>query len=242
MGGIMRAFIVACAAIVAALMPSVCEAQDEEIVVTASRRAQSYQSLVAPTVSLKRRADFAIVSLEITNDTRDYSQRLNEVRDALRGLQALARPGAVTLAIVDEDAGIVRPFSLSAAEDLIRAGRRADTSALTIRLRTPVSEADTLESVQARMSRFVGQAVRPGRTEMELGESQLTMVNVDRYRSPLLEAIAEDGRRAAELFGSGYSIAVSGLQNQVAWLRTGDLELTLFIPYALSISRGSEAQ
>jgi hypothetical protein len=239
MEGDMRALIVASAALVAALVPGVCEAQDEEIVVTGSRRAESYESLVPPTISLKRRADFAIVELTIRNDTRDLSQRLGEMREALRGLQSRARTGSVTLAIVDEDVGIVRAFSLAAAEDLIRADRRADSSVIAIRLRTPVSEDDTLESVQQRVESFVDQAPKPGRTEMELGESQLTMVGVDRYREPLLQAIAQDGRRTADLFGAGYSIAVSGIENQVAWLRTGDLELTLFIRYSMSVERGS---
>lgn len=212
-------------------------AQDEEIVVTASRRAESYEQLVPPTASIKRRADFAVVGLEIRNDTRDQSQRLGEMREALRGLQNRARPGAVTLAIVDDDVGIVRPFSLTAAEELIRADRRADTSIISIRLRTPISESDTLESVQQRVEAFVNQAPKPGRTEMEIGESQLTMVGVDRYREQLLQAIAQDGRRAAALFGEGYAVSVSGLESQVAWLRTGDLELTLFIPYALTVQR-----
>lgn len=210
-------------------------AQDEEIVVTASRRASSYAALVPPTASLKRRADFAVVSLEIRNDTRDQSQRLGEMREALRGLQSRARPGAVTLAIVDDDVGIVRPFSLAAAEDLIRADRRADTSIISIRLRTPIAESDTLEGVQQRVAAFVAQAPKPGRTEMEIGESQLTMVGVDRYREQLLQAIAQDGTRAAALFGEGYAVSVSGLESQVAWLRTGDLELTLFIPYTLTV-------
>lgn len=71
---------------------------------------------------------------------------------------------------------------------------------------------------------------------MEVGDLQLTMVNVDRYREPLLSAIAQVGRRTSELFGSGYAIEVTGLENQVAWLRTGDLQLTLFIPYDMSVT------
>lgn len=226
----------ALAALVAVAWPATAAAQDEEIVVTASRRASSYESLVPPTVSIKQRADFAIASLEINNDTRDMSQRMGEVREALRGLLARTRSGAITLAIVDDDVGIVRPFSLAAAEDLIRAGRRADTSSITIRLRTAIDEDDTLEGVLARFAAFVEAAPKPGRTEMEVGDLQLTMVNVDRYREPLLSAIAQDGRRTAELFGSGYAIEVTGLENQVAWLRTGDLQLTLFIPYDMSVT------
>jgi hypothetical protein len=226
-------------ATIALLAPTAALAQDEEIVVTGSRRAVSYQELVPPTASLKRRADFAVIALVIRNDTRDQSQRLGELREALRALQSRARPGAVTLAIVDEDVGIVRPFSLAAAEDLIRADRRADTSTITVRLRTPIGETDTLESVQERINRFVDQAPKPGRTEMEVGASELTMVGVDRYREQLLQAIAQDGRRAADLFGEGYAVAVSGLESQVAWLRTGDLELTLFIPYALTVQRAN---
>jgi hypothetical protein len=230
--------ILAALALVAALA-SPAFAQDEEIIVTGSRRAISYEDLVAPTVSLNRRADFLVVSLDINNDTRDYSQRLGEIREALRGLSARARQGAVSLAIVDEDVGIVRPFSLAAAEDLIRSGRRTDTSSLTIRLRTAIGEGDTLEGLLERIEAFVDSAPKPGRTEMEIGESQLTMVGVDRYREQLLQAIASDGRRAAELFGPADAVSVGGLQNQVAWLRTGDLELTLFIPYTLDVTRAN---
>jgi hypothetical protein len=223
-------------ALIALAWSGAAAAQDEEIVVTASRRAASYESLVPPTISLKERADFAIVSLEINNDTRDMSQRMGEVREALRGLMSRTRSGGITLAIVDDDVGIVRPFSLPAAEDLIRAGRRTDTSSITIRLRTAIGDDDTLEAVLARFESFVDDASKPGRTEMDVGELQLTMVNVDRFREPLLIAIAQDGRRTAELFGSGYAVSVTGLENQVAWLRTADLQLTLFIPYDLSVT------
>jgi hypothetical protein len=212
-------------------------AQDdyEEIVVTGTRLAR-YEDYQVPQIFMKRRADFAIISLEVRSDTRDFSQRREEIRSALRGLQARTRDGAVTMALVDDEVGIVRDFTMAAAEELIRVDRRPDTSLITIRLRTPIRASDTLESINQRVESFVEQAPKPGRVEMETGETQLTLVNPQQYRDPLLSQITADGRRITEMLGQGYAIELSGLERQVAWQRSGELELTLFLPYSLSVA------
>ncbi len=206
----------------------------QEIVVTASRY-QSFQELLVPHIYLKRRADFVIVALQVRSDTRDFSQRQNEMREALRALQARARDGQVTLALVNDSTGLVREFSMAAAEELVRADRRPDTSVLTIRLRTPAAAADTLETIQARIDRFVAQTPKPGRIEMETGASELTLINPEQYRAAMLAEIAADGRTIAALLGASYGVEVGGLERQVAWQRSGDLELTLFVPYGLAV-------
>jgi hypothetical protein len=208
-------------------------AQDyEEIVVTGSR-LEAFDRLIVPHVTLVRRADFAIVDVEVRSDTRDQSQRLEEIRQGLRGLQTRSRPDGVTLALRDEDAQIVRDFSMQAAEDLFTRGPRADTSRVTVLLRTPITAQDTLETLRARVDRFVAAAPKPGRVEMEAGELALSMLDPNRFRSQLLAAIAADARAVAQAMGAGYSPSVGGLEGQVAWKRTGDLDLTLFVPYTI---------
>src|SRR5690349_10317382 len=117
----------------ALLWAGAASASAQEYVVTGAR-AERYRELQIPNVYMERRADFAIISLVVRSDTRDLSQRLEEIRSALRGLESRARGGGVTLAIVDEDVGIVREFSMAGVEELIRADRRPDTSTITIRL------------------------------------------------------------------------------------------------------------
>ncbi len=217
----------------AALWLAAGAASAQEIVVTGARAAR-YESYQIPNVYMTRRADFAIVSLVVRSDTRDLSQRLDEIRTALRGLESRARNGAVTVAIVDEDVGIVRDFSMAGAEELIQADRRPDTSTITIRLRTPVGENDDLDDISARIVSFVASAPKPGRVEMETGQMELTLVRPQQYRDPLLAEITADGRRVADMLGAGYGIELRGLERQIAWQRSGELELTLFVPYELS--------
>lgn len=226
----MRAALL-CAAVLAASAVAPAFAQDEEIVVTGSRLS-AYEDDRVPAVYLKRRADFVIISLEVRSDTRDFSQRREEIRAALRNLQA--RAGVVTLALVDDDVGIVREFTMGAAEELIRADRRPDSSLVTIRLRTPVGPEDSLERINQRIDAFVAGTPKPGRVEMETGGSELTLVNPEQYREPLLTQVAADGRRIAAMLGEGYGVELSRLESQVAWHRSGELELTLFLPYALA--------
>jgi len=210
-------------------------AQDaDEIIVTGSRYS-AYEELTAPHIFEKRRADFVIVELEVRSDTRDYSTRRNEIRDALRALEGRARQGSTTLVLTDEENGLVRPFSLASAEEIIRGDNRPDSSVITIRLRTPVGADDTLEAINERLERFVSGATKPGRVEMEMGDGELTLVDPEQYREGLVRAIAADGQAAAAAFGAGYGVVVTGLDRRVAWQRTGDLELTLFINYAMSI-------
>ncbi len=213
--------------------PVAAQEGQDEIIVTAQMRTSVYEAFLVPHVTMKRRADFVIVELEVSSDTRDASNRFDEMRQALRSLDARARGGPVTLALTDDEVGVVRPFTMGAAEELFRADRRVDTSVVTIRLRTPVGGADTLETINARMARFVEAAAKPGRVEMALGDAELTLIDPEQYREPMLADIAADGRRIAAMLGTGYGVGLSGLENQVAWRRTGDLELTLFLPYKL---------
>lgn len=213
-------------------------AQEEAIIVTGTR-IEAFESFQMPHIHMERRADSVIVELSVRSDTRDLSQRTGEMRDALRGLQSRAQNGAVALAIADDEAGIVRAFSMAAAEELIRGDHRPDTSFISIQLRTPVSADDTLEAVQARIERFVEAAAKPGRIEMETGEVNLVLNNPEQYRIPLVRDIAGDGRNIAAMLGPEYGVHVSGLERQVAWRRTGDLELTLFLPYSLNVARAS---
>jgi|CXWL01.1.fsa_nt_gi hypothetical protein len=210
-------------------------AQEDEIIVTGSRLAR-FEGFQVPQIFMVRRADFALVTLEVRSDTRDLSQRRGEMREALRGLHARANAGQVSLALVDESVGIVREFTVASAEELIRADRRPDTSVLAIRLRTPVAPNDTLDTINRRVSTFVAAAPKPGRIEMESGDIQLSLVNPQQYRDPLLAAITADGRRIAGMLGQDYGMSLSGLERQIAWQRSGELELTMFIPYALSAS------
>lgn len=209
-------------------------AQEEEIVVTGSR-LESWERFPAPHAYITRRADFAVVEVEILDDTRDAAARVAEMLDAMRRLEASARRADMTLALVDDDIDIVRSFSLEGARQLMSAGGRADTSYLTIRIRTAVTADDTLESIHNRVARFIEEAPKPGRVEMRVGETDLTMVNLERYRGDMLREIMAEANALSGMAGGVQTVQVGGLENQVAFKRSSDLELVLFLPYTLTV-------
>jgi hypothetical protein len=235
----MMRFLFAAALTLVIAAPAVAQNDSQEIVVTAQRLPGGYGQntpveIVLPHIVMKHRADSVIVDLVVRSDTRDRSDRLNEIRQALRGLEARANGANVSLALVDEDQGIILPFTMAAAEELIVADNRPDTSMLTIHLKTPVSANDTLNSIHQRIDGFVAQAPKPGRVEMSTGETQLVLSDPEQYRAPLLRSIAQDGQSVASTMGEGYGLTLTGLERRVAWTRSGDLELTLYVPYELS--------
>lgn len=208
--------------------------ENEEIVVTGSR-LQRYDGWPVPHTYITRRADFAVVEVELRNDTRAPDARRAEMLDALRRLEQSARRADMSLAIVDDDIGLVRPYTQAAAELLIQPGQRSDTSYLEIRLRTAITSSDTLESIHRRVSDLVNDTPKPGRVEMIVGQTDLSMVDMEQYRQDMLQRILAEGRDLSRLVGGAQGVQIGGLASQVAFQRTGDLELVLFLPYELSV-------
>ncbi|MEZ5956733.1 MAG: hypothetical protein R3C27_05910 [Hyphomonadaceae bacterium] len=232
--------LLAAAALAACLVePVAAQDAEEAVVVTGTRLArsdvQAMAEMAMPHITLRKRADSVVVDLYVRNDTRDAAARASEMRQALRGLEARARAGGVTLALIDATSGIVRPFSLEIAERSIGSGGAPDTSMLAIHLRTNVQANDTLDSINERIRAFVSAAPHPGRTELTPGTVNLVLNNPEQYHAPLVAAISTEGRSITEQLGSGYGVTVTGLERQVSWRRTGELELTLFLPYTLMV-------
>ena len=237
----MRAVLIAATLALAAAAPASAQEEEDAIIVTASRYQERYESFAIPHVALTQRADSAAMNLTISSDTRDAAARRAELNEALRGVARLGA-NAVTLGLLreDQDEGgvgrtrIVR-FSVEAAMELLGAGGRADTSQVTIILRTPVREEDTLESVEQRLKAFSANAPRPGRIEYFTGAIELVLINPPQYRAPVIAAIAADANTIVRGLGAGYGVRLEGLESPVAWKRAGDLDLRLFVPYRMVV-------
>lgn len=234
----LRQLVLAAALAVCTIAPAYAQ-EEEAIVVTGARRSEQYEAvaeMAMPHVTLRKRADSVVVDLYVRNDTRDAATRAAEMRQALQGLESRARGGGVTLALIDATSGVVRPFSLEIAERSISNGGAADTSALSIYLRTNVQANDTIDTINSRVAAFVSAAPHPGRTELTAGAVNLVLNNPEQYHAPLVTAISAEGRSVTDQLGASYGVTVTGLERQVSWKRTGELELTLFLPYTLMVS------
>ena len=213
------------------------ETQIEEIVVTGSR-VREWDVNEVPAVKVPHRADNLIVAVRVVNDTREATLRRTELVQTLRAM-ARAAEGRPDIALSIEDDGALVPLT----EDMVSTltlgvdGARADTSTASLVVKTPIRTDDTLDSASARIEQFVARAEPSGRSLVSLsGGWELSIINPAQYRASILAAIAEDARRTAATFGPGYAVEVTGLSNPVTWKQSGPLDLSMFIPFALTVT------
>lgn len=210
---------------------------DEEVVVTGARaslRNAVYAEVPIPAISMTRRADFVIVDATVSSDSREPEVRRAEIERTLQDMMRRARESEVTLALQQDD--VVRPFSMNLAMRLLSAGRRPDTSQVVVQLRTAVRDDDTLDTARQRFTRFIGGVEGSGRGLAEISSDiGLTLRDIPQYREPLIAAIVADARAISQALGPTYRAELTGLQNPVAWRKSGDLQMTMFISYQLGI-------
>jgi hypothetical protein len=234
-------FALAASALAAAAVATAGEG-DNVIIVTANRYQDRYENFVIPAVSIKRRADFVVVSLVMESDTRDAAQRRLELEEALKDMARRTQTGEISLALLDEgvegDGGEtrLRPFTVPLAMGLLRAGTRPDTTRVEILARTAVGKQDTLQGIEGRLDAFLDRVPRPGRVLITSKRIDLSLVDPGQYRGDLIAAILADGRKALALAGPGHALKIEGLEGRIAWRRSGDLDLTLYLPHRLQIA------
>jgi hypothetical protein len=239
----------AAVALGAALMlapPALAQRSSEvgEVVVTAERRAENLQGVPVafsggqPHVVVFHRADNLIVDLQVECDTRDQSDRLGELRATLKNVVgAAAADGSIELGVEDEQAGVVVPFRLEALDALLNPGQRADTTQVTIIVKTKIQPNDSFDAATGRIDAFIKKIKVVGRSQAaRSGDWQLTLISPRQYRPQILEAIAKDANEAAKDVGPGYGVTLNGLERPIGWSRSGPLELALYIPYSLNIA------
>jgi hypothetical protein len=186
-------------------------AYGQELIVTASRISE-YDATSTPHVFLRKRADNLIVEVNVVCDTRDMSQRRDELRTTLKSLiRAAEKDPTIELGIGEE---IVGRFDETMIDSLIGPSKRPDTSAAKLLIKTRVTPADTQDSATGRIEAFIEKAPKAGRTEV---------------------LVAKDSLASAGAFGADYGVSVQGLQLPVSWYQVGPLDLALYIPYRLEV-------
>jgi len=222
------------AALLLAPIPVVAaEEVPEEVLITGSL-LRTYDGYEQPHVTLTKRADNLITEVRVVCDTRDLSQRRDELRATLRNMiRATAQSPTITLGLGNE---IIGTFDESNIDAVIRSDGRADTSQAIVVIKTAVSATDTFDSATARITDFIQRTPKVGRTEILRNDKwNLTIIGVERNRPQLVSLIAADAKRTAGVFGANYQINVEGLQLPISWYQVGPLDLALYIPYKLQI-------
>lgn len=232
-------------ALAAALVAAPAAAQDQteinEIVVTGSRIQRDDYDMappVVPVVTVARRADNLIVSVWVVNDTREAAGRREELMRTLRSMaRAAASQPDIALSIQVDGQLVAFNEDMVSSLTLGIDGNRSDTSTASLIVKTPIRPGDTLDSASGRIVQFVARIEKSGRSLVNIsGGWQLSIINPAQYRPVVLEAIATDARETSARFGAGYAVEVSGMANTLTWVQSGPLDLSLFIPYQMSIT------
>lgn len=225
-------------------LPSPSFAQmGDEIVVTASRITSSdYEQ---PHVIMKRRPDNVILSVSVICDTRDQVKRLDELQKTMVDVIAKAKSQpAIDLGILiereDDDGNeisFVRPYDQAKFGDYVNGGYRADTSAIQLVLKTRVTDGyKTEEDALKVFETFIDSVKTTGRTEIITDDDPvLSIISPQQYRYEIIDDIAKDARRVSAAFGAGYHVEADGLEAPLVFYQTGELELTLYIPYGFDV-------
>src|SRR5215831_17512996 len=119
----------------ACLVGRVALAQEslQEVVVTGMRSESS-----VPGTSLKRPGDFILLTVQVSNDSRDQKTRKDEITATLRAMLAAAgKNQGIELSVIGDN-NMVLPLKLDSATLSLVNGKRADTSETTISVKTRI--------------------------------------------------------------------------------------------------------
>jgi hypothetical protein len=230
------------------------EAQDineGEVVVTGARARQTYidprtnravetdgDASELPSVGLRRRADFALLPVVIAGDTRDQTQRREEILTMVRSALELARRSNIELAVGNF---FVVPLTTENYRTLAFVGDgRPDSERVVFFVKTRLgASAGEANAAITRLEQFVGAVPASGRAEMRAaGALTLSIVAPDQYRGQILDLIAQDARAVAGRFGPEQKIEAHGLDRPVEWRRAGVTEVFLYIPHRIVFRPG----
>lgn len=204
----------------------------EQVMVTGSRIMDNDE---APNITFVKRADFLITHVRVICDTRDLSQRRQELKTTLRNMvRTAAQTQGIALGLGDQVIGALTEDNF---DQIIEPDAKADTSRAEVIIKTAVTPSDSFDAATARITAYIAKTPKAGRTEiLRDKEWGLTVVSPEQYRDNLISRIVADAKHNAQLFGADYNVRVTGLERRMAWVQRGPLDLALFIPYSLEVA------
>lgn len=205
-------------------------AADERFMMQASVEVSEVES--DPPVSIKKTGDFLVLKVGMENDSREYSQRRQEIYDTLeRMVDAAAKTSRIKLHSgefpIDKNAFKIK---------LMEGGKRADTSSADVFVKIPLKPGDDVPQLTEELRKFVSGIKVSGRTEFLPGEVGLSILDPEQYRYELIEAIAKDIKKTGEIFGGTNNFSVSGLDKKLKVRRVSVTEVELYLAYEFKIT------
>jgi len=209
-------------------------AQDVEEVVVTGMRAEGAS---IPGTSLKRPGDFLLLSVEVSNDSRDAKTRDAEIKDTLRAmLSAAGHDKSIELSVIGDN-NLVLPLRLDSGTLSLVNGKRPDTAETTINVKTRIpASVPNSSALVAKLRDFV-KGIKPvGRTIIDGdGDFVISLVKPSQYRDEVIGLFAADVKKVTAALGPDYKVIVKGIDKPIEWVRDGMLDVTIFVPYSFDV-------
>lgn len=224
--------------LVLCLAPVPALAQDyeqNEIVVTASRRESDGFNDARPVVGLRRPADFAILEVTIAGDTRDQTKRRAEIMAMVKSAIELAPKYGVELATGDE---VVEPLTLANYRNLgFTNDSRPDTDRTSFLVKVRIAPGVDGMVARERIGKFIKAVPAEGRAEIRGSGDDLTLsiIGPDKYRGQILDIVTTDAKAVAARLGPDYGVELKGLDRPVEWSQQGLTDVFLYVPYNMVV-------
>jgi len=183
-----------------------------------------------PAVTLRKRADFITLHLQLVNDARLSELRLAEIRKTVHMILADAKKkDGITLqysrgTISEEN------FHVNPVDD------GDDTSTFDVHLALPLGADDKADKLTEDLIAFAESLKVDGRTLIEVGKPGLSVKNPERFRSELLAAISSDLAKVRAVFGPDTAFNLGGIDGRMTVKAVSVDELELSLPYSFNVS------
>lgn len=220
------------------LLPVQAFAQDyeqNEIIVTGSRRESDSFDESRPVVGLRRPADFAILQVTIAGDTRDQTKRRAEIMGMVKSAIELAPKYGVELATGPE---VVEPLTLANYRNLgFVNDNRPDTDRTTFLVKVRIAPGVDGVVARDRIAKFIKAVPADGRAEIRGSSNDLTLsiIGPDKYRGQILDIVTTDAKGVAARLGPDYGVEIKGLDRPVEWTQAGLTDVFLYVPYNMVV-------
>jgi len=230
----MRSWPIAMAILMGSSGAMAQDLETQEVVVTGTRIEQDDYARDMPAVGLRRPADFLVQQVVIRGDTRDMTERRKEIRAMLADAIRRADAGGIELAYGDYI--LTRLTPRNAGEVTLTSDNRPDSERLTFLVKAKLGGSQSGEAAEAQIKRYIESVPEVGRAQMDsAGDSTLSIVGPDSFRSQIATEIAKDATSMAQRTGERYAVEIEGLNMPVQWTRSGPAEVFLYVPYKLTI-------
>ena len=208
-------------------------AQLDEIIVTGTRVNNDNN----PGVFLEKRGDFLLLEARLINDTRDARLRKREMNKTFDKILEAAKANTdIQLSIVDDN-GIVGPLTKDVFGANVSFGPRADTSQATILLKTEIPDNVTSAfGLLTKLESFVDEIKGDGRSEFQAtDDTSISVINPNQYRHDVIKLIVSEVNLITNSLNGDYGAKIKGINQELQWARSGELNLAFFIPYSYDI-------